>query len=279
MLSSAGLPLFDITLDLEDGAVVGDEARLRTAFVDLLVSPINRYQRCGVRIHPSSHPEFHHDIFEIISKAGNVVSYLTVPKVEGYSDFNRIASSITDVQRQFFPERPIPLHVLIETHSGLGDVDTIASRPEVETLDFGIMDFISEHQGAIPSENMKSPGQFEHRLVVHAKVAIAAAACRYGKIASHNVTINVRDSEQARRDAEVAARQFGYTRMWSVHPDQIKPIIQGFSPSAEEVNLASRVLERAKAASWGPIELDGVLYDRASYRYYDAISKRASAVS
>ena len=80
---------------------------------------------------------------------------------------------------QFGLARPIPAHVLIETHGALREVEEIAALPGIETLDFGLMDFISGHHGAIPAAAMKSPGQFEHPLVARAKCAIAAAAREY----------------------------------------------------------------------------------------------------
>src|SRR6478609_257692 len=66
-------------------------------------------------------------------------------------------------------KRDIPIHVLIETHGALAEVDQIARLPWMQVLDFGLMDFISGHHGAIPSAAMKSPGQFEHALVARGK--------------------------------------------------------------------------------------------------------------
>jgi citrate lyase subunit beta/citryl-CoA lyase len=72
---------------------------------------------------------------------------------------------------------------------------------------------------------MRSPGQFEHPLVVRAKLEIAAACHRYGKVPSHNVTTEIKDSSIIANDAKRAKNDLGYTRMWSIHPDQIQTII------------------------------------------------------
>jgi hypothetical protein len=58
-------------------------------------------------------------------------------------------------------------------------------------IDFGLMDFVSSYQGAIPSTGMQSPMQFTHPLIVRAKGAIGTAAAAHGVIASHNVTRDV----------------------------------------------------------------------------------------
>jgi citrate lyase subunit beta/citryl-CoA lyase len=75
----------------------------------------------------------------------------------------------------------IPIHVLIETHGALRDVEKIATLPWLQVIDFGLMDFISGHHGAIALSNMKSPGQFDHKLLARAKgncVAAARKRCR-----------------------------------------------------------------------------------------------------
>ena len=110
---------------------------------------------------------------------------------------------------------------------------------------------------------------------MRAKLEIAAACHAHGKVASHNVTTDIRDSATVANDAQRAASEFGYTRMWSIHPDQIKPIIKAFTPRLSEVNEASNVLADAIKAGWGPISQNGRLHDRASYRYYWTVLQRA----
>jgi citrate lyase subunit beta/citryl-CoA lyase len=63
--------------------------------------------------------------------------------------------------------------------------------------------------------------------------------------------------------------------MWSIHPDQIRPILRAFAPDPSEVDLAARILEKANAQAWAPIAIDGTLHDRASYRYFWQLLERA----
>ena len=151
----------------------------------------------------------------------------------------------------------------------------IAALPQVECLSFGIMDFVSSHYGAIPASAMRTPGQFSHPLVVRAKLEMVAACHAHGKVASHNVTTEIKDSAVVANDAQRAGAEFGFTRMWSIHPDQIKPIIKAFTPRLSEVNEATNILQEAMAANWGPIAQHGRLHDRASYRYYWTVLQRA----
>ena len=57
--------------------------------------------------------------------------------------------------------------------------------------------------------------------------------------------------------------------------------MEAFRPAAADVERASAVLLAARDRDWGPIELEGRLYDRASYRYEWELLQRArsSAVS
>jgi Citrate lyase beta subunit len=87
------------------------------------------------------------------------------------------------------------------------------------------MDFVSAHDGAIPDTAMRSPGQFDHPLVRRAKLEISAACHAYGKVPSHNVSTEVRDMSVVANDAARARNEFGYTRMWSIHPAQIEAIV------------------------------------------------------
>jgi citrate lyase subunit beta/citryl-CoA lyase len=63
--------------------------------------------------------------------------------------------------------------------------------------------------------------------------------------------------------------------MWSIHPNQIKPVIKAFTPRMSEVSEAANILLEAKQVQWGPIAQNGRLHDRASYRYYWTVLQRA----
>jgi citrate lyase subunit beta/citryl-CoA lyase len=172
-------------------------------------------------------------------------------------------------------ERHIPIHVLVETHGALRDAYAIARLPWMQVLDFGLMDFISGHHGAIPASAMKSPGQFEHALVARAKAEVVAAALAAGVVPAHNVTLDLKNQYQTYSDARRAHTQFGFLRMWSIYPAQVKPIVDAMAPDFSEAQKACEILVAAQAASWGPIQHAGELHDRATYRYFWELVQRA----
>lgn len=268
-------PVFDITCDCEDGAPAGREREHAEMIVRMQRSAANRHRMAGVRIHDFSHPAWRQDVDILIGGAGDVAAYVTIPKTTSPRDLQEMIDAIKERGVRAGVNREIPIHVLIETHGALHDVWTIAAMEWVQVLDFGLMDFVSGHHGAIGAEAMRSPLQFDHALLRRAKSEVAAAALANGVVPAHNVTLDLKDAEVTRADARRARRELGFLRMWSIHPNQIQPIVEAMSPDYAEVQDAAAILLKAQAAGWGPIQHDGELHDRATYRYFWDLLRRA----
>jgi citrate lyase subunit beta/citryl-CoA lyase len=111
--------------------------------------------------------------------------------------------------------------------------------------------------------------------VLRAKLEIASACHAAGKVPSHCVVTEFRDPLALEKAAHSAAIALGYTRMWSIHPDQIRPILKAFSPSEADVELACTIVLEAERQEWAPISVQGKLHDRASFRYFWHVLERA----
>ena len=266
-------PVFDVTLDNEDGAPVGGEAEHAHLIAELLASTDNRWGRVGVRVLPVDHARFA-DVVAIVLAAARRPAYLMLPKPRNLAELQRAADAI-----DAGGGADIPLHALVETHGALRDVQALAAHPRIESLSFGLMDFVSAHRGAIPLSAMGVKGQFDHPLVVRAKLEIAAACHAEGKVPSHCVVTEFKHTAALQDAAELAARRFGYARMWSIHPSQVQTIVEAFSPTTAEVDLAVEILLAAQAAQWAPIRHRDVLHDRASYRSFWHLLERAQRTS
>jgi citrate lyase subunit beta / citryl-CoA lyase len=268
-------PVFDVTLDAEDGAPVGGEMDHVELMVELINGPTNRYGRVGARVKPVDHPLFADLVDLIVKKAGARLPYLMIPKVRGVADVDRAAAAVDHACQRHGIDRVIPLHTLAETHGALRQIDAIAAHARVQSISFGLMDFVSAHRGAIPQSAMSVHGQFEHPLVVRAKLDIAAACHAHGKTPSHCVVTEFKDTQALAAAANKAIRILGYTRMWSIHPAQIQPIVDAFAPTVAEVDHAVEILLQAQDAQWAPIRHQDTLHDRASYRYFWHVLERA----
>ncbi|MGJ7490463.1 HpcH/HpaI aldolase/citrate lyase family protein [Variovorax sp. ZT4R33] len=271
MAEEFGACVFDVTLDCEDGAPVGGEAEHAQLVTELALGAAAGL-RVGVRVHPVDHAAFDADVATIAGRAGQRLSHLMVPKVESVADVARAAAALDAAGAT-----ALPLHVLIESPLAVHNAFDIAAHPRVQSLSFGLMDFVSAHAGAIPADGMGVAGQFSHPLVVRAKLAIASAAHAHGKVPSHCVVTEFSNVEALRAAAKRAAGEFGYTRMWSIHPSQIRPILEAFAPDEGQIAQAVRIVDAAVRQEWAPVSIDGTLHDRASYRHFWQLLERAHA--
>ena len=272
MTQELGTCVFDVTLDCEDGAPVGGEAEHAALVTELALAATDARPdaRVAVRVHPVDHPSFDADVAHIVGRAGRRLVHLMVPKVESVQDVERAAAAVDAAGA-----KDLPLQVLIESPAAVHRAFDIAAHPRVQSLSFGLMDFVSAHGGAIPSDGMAAQGQFTHPLVVRAKLEIASACHAHGKVPSHCVVTEFSDVQVMRSAALKAAREFGYTRMWSIHPAQIRPILEAMAPTAAEIDRAAEIILAARAAQWAPISHAGQLHDRASYRFFWQVLERA----
>jgi citrate lyase subunit beta/citryl-CoA lyase len=268
-------PVFDVTLDGEDGAPVGGEIEHAHLIAELVASPANRHGRVGARLQAVDHPHFEGVVDLLVGRVGGRLAYLMIPKPRGLADLRRAADTIDEAVRRHGLAREIPLHALVETHGALREVDALAAHPRIESLSFGLMDFVSAHRGAIPQSAMGASGQFDHPLVVRAKLEIAAACHAHGKTPSHCVVTELQDTRALQAAVGMARELLGYTRMWSIHPAQVRTIVEAFTPTVAEIDDAAEILLRAQAEHWAPVRHRDRLHDRASYRYFWHVLERA----
>ena len=269
MTEEFGACVFDVTLDCEDGAPVGGEADHAQLVVALALAADAR-ARVGVRVHPVDHPSFEADIATIAGQAGHRLTHIMIPKVETPSDVEAAVRAMDAAGATH-----LPVQVLLESPGAVHRAFDIAAHPRLQSISFGLMDFVSAHGGAIPSEGLGVQGQFTHPLVVRAKLEIASACHAHGKVPSHSVITEFSDTEAMRLAARRASREFGFTRMWSIHPAQIRPILDALAPDAREIETASAIILAAEAVDWAPISHAGQLHDRASYRFFWQLLERA----
>lgn len=271
MTQEFGACVFDVTLDCEDGAPVGGEVD-HAHLVSELALNAAQGARVAVRLHPIDEATFQSDVDIIVKKAGTRLSHIMLPKIECSADIDKACIAIDAAGG-----KDIPIHVLVESSHAIHKVFEIVAHPRLQSIGFGVMDFVSSHGGAIPASGMSGMGQFLHPLVIRAKLEIAAACHAFGKTPSHCVLTEFKDVAALSNAAHKAATELGYTRMWSIHPDQIRPILAAFAPTESEIETAANLLDAAAQVDWAPISFAGALHDRASYRYFWQVIERAHA--
>ena len=176
MTQEFGACVFDVTLDCEDGAPVGGEIE-HAHLVKEIASGAAPEARVAVRVHPVDHPSFFDDVSLIVGRVHSRLRHVMIPKVESVADVETATHALDQAGAL-----NLPLHVLIESPAAVHRAFEIAAHPRVQSLSFGLMDFVSAHGGAIPASGMGVQGQFTHPLVLRAKLEIASACHANGKV-------------------------------------------------------------------------------------------------
>jgi citrate lyase subunit beta/citryl-CoA lyase len=225
-----------------------------------------------VRVNAVDTPWFEDDVTELVAQCGAVIDAFVLPKVESPADLDRAVRLLDSVGAA-----DAVLEAQIESARGLMNVEQIAGASErLDALAFGPGDYAASlalPQLDIGTNETEYPGDLWH----YPRARIAVAAHAYGLAAIDGPYAVLRDVDGLRESAR-RARMLGFTGKWVIHPDQIGPCNEAFSPSAEEVERAERLLgalQEARASGRGSAQLDGKMIDEASQRMAEAVVARA----
>ncbi len=261
-----------IMLDLEDSVPVSEKENARSQVIDSLLNLNWADKTVTVRINSLDTAFAYRDLLEIGEAAGHIVDAFVVPKVNHPADIYFADRMLSGIEMGTGITYPIGLEASIETAEGLIHADAIVTAsPRVLSLVFGIADYSSSIGARLVSisghgerEEALYPGHRWHfpisKMVMHAKAHAAIAIdAPYG---------NFKDLDGLRRSA-VMACALGCNGKWAIHPSQVDVINEVFTPSQEEIALASKVIEanaQAKAEGRGAIAVEGRMVDQATVR-------------
>jgi len=245
LAKAAGLPADEVVVDLEDGVAPADKAEARGR-----LGAAAAQGTLAVRINAVGGAWWRDDLGAVADRRPDVV---VVPKVNSVDAVARVLELLPD---------GIGLEVQIESARGLVEVERIAAvGPPLEALVFGPGDFAATM--GIPVLTIGA-GTFDYAL---ARIAVAAHA--YGLQAIDGPYADLRDLDGLRRAAS-AAIAHGYDGKWVVHPDQIEPVNDAFTPAPELVERARRILGAPDGASL----VDGEMVDVAAKRLAESVLAR-----
>jgi citrate lyase subunit beta / citryl-CoA lyase len=246
LAKAAELPADEIVVDLEDGIAAADKETARDN-----LAAASAHATLAVRINGVRTPWWRDDLV-----AAAHADVIVVPKVESPEDVAAVA--------ELLPAH-VGLEVQIETARGLVEVERIAAfGPPLEALVFGPGDFAASI--GVPVLTIGA-GASEYAL---GRIAVAARA--FGLQPVDGPYAVLADTEGLRAGAQ-RALALGYDGKWVIHPDQIGPVNELFTPTAEEVERARRILTAADGAS----RLSGEMVDAATKRLAESVLARASA--
>jgi citrate lyase subunit beta / citryl-CoA lyase len=258
----------EVFLDLEDATAPLEKPGARAKVVEALRTHDWGGKVKVVRINQVTSQYAYRDILEVVEGAGSILDCIMVPKVQNTGDVAFADRALTQLEQELGLEPGrIGIEAQIEDAAGLVNCDQIAvASPRVETLIFGPADFSASLQ--LPSLSVRGgspdyPGDVFHYVLFRLAVAARAAGIQV----IDGPYLAVRDQDGYSVIAKRAAA-LGYDGKWCLHPDQIAPCNEAFTPTQEQFDRAVRILDAYKQATEverrGAVMLGDEMIDEAS---------------
>ena len=266
----------EVIIDLEDSVPADLKSRARDQVRAALSTGEWSAATVAVRINATTSHWCHRDVIELLEGAGERLAALIIPKVEGRADVEFVARLAGMVEQEVGREQPVALELLIETATGLKRIHESARASErVETLIVGYAD-LAASLGHPLREPGEEPGDRWHGVLQSVLVAARDA----GVQAIDGPYFEIADVDGLRARA-ARARSLGYDGKWALHPSQIAPLNEVFSPTPAEFEQASGVLDELERAEQvdgrGAVLLDGQMIDEAMRKQATQVVARGQA--
>ena len=264
-----------VFLDLEDAVSPKDKVFARENVISAL-SNLNWREKgktISVRINSLDTHYMYRDVIDIMEKVGDKVDTILIPKVGSSSDVYMVDCLLSQIETHKKLKNKVGIECLIETALGMSNIKEISKSSErLEALHFGVADYAASLRARtviIGGLNPDYPGDQWH----HGLSQLVMTCRAYGLRAIDGPFGDFKDKE-AYIDSAKRAAAIGIEGKWAIHPSQIDLANDVFSPPANEVKKAKRIIEElAKAAKEGKgaAQLDGRMIDAASARMAENI--------
>ncbi len=284
-----------IFFDIEDSVAPDDKPRARKNIIAAL-HDIDWGQRVlSVRINGLDTCYTYRDVVDVVEACPRL-DMLFLPKVGVAADVYALDVLVTQIENAHGRSKRIGFEVMIETALGLCNVEAIAqSSKRLEAMCFGSGDFAASTGartttigGLNPDYAVLSDADKDGKRAYypldpwHAAQSRIVTACRaYGLRPLDGPYSDFKDQDgllaSSRRSAAL-----GFEGRMVIHPAQIEPVNSVFSPAADEVARARRIVEAMAQAARdgrGAVQLDGRMIDIANMRMAQSILGKAGAIA
>jgi citrate lyase subunit beta/citryl-CoA lyase len=259
-----------VCFDLEDSVPPEEKGAARAAVKGFLLSKVSSMPIMLVQVNDIHSEHFASDLSAVVWPGSAMI---VLPKVEESSEIHEAAAALLRLEQERGIPNPIALLPTIESSGGLRRAHLIAAaHGRVAGLQLGLVDLFSSL--SISSKD-KAAAQY-------ARLQLRFASGEAGVPCFDSAYPAFTDAEGFEAEA-VVARDLGFSGKSCIHPIQVAPINAIFSPTAEEIAGARRILEKAREAAaegQGAFELDGRMVDQPVIRcaeeilaYYAALER------
>jgi citrate lyase beta subunit len=258
-----------ICMDIEDGVALNRKAQARATIAEALRTLEFGSSERLVRINPVGSGMEDEDLRAVLPGHPHGI---VIPKVAGCEQVRWVIEQVALFERERgWPVGQIVLLALIETARGVVNLKEIAAcDARLEALIFGAEDLAGDI-GAVRTR----PG-WE---IFYARSATVTHAAAYGLQALDMVFMDLKDINGLRAESLEGAGM-AYTGKQIIHPNQVAPVQEAFSPSDEAIAHALRVVETAaqhQEAGAGAYALDGKMVDAPVVKAAGRVLERARA--
>ncbi|RMF39462.1 MAG: CoA ester lyase [Anaerolineae bacterium] len=265
----AALGVDCMCMDLEDGVALNRKQAARQTVAEALQTLDFGSTEYLVRINPVGSGLEEDDLAAVLPHRPMGI---VVPKAESGEALRWVSARIAEAEGRYgWPAGAIRLIAIVETALGVVNLREIAAADaRLDALVFGSEDFAGS-VGAV-----RTPEAWE---VFYARSAVVTHAAAFGRQAIDMVCADFRDLERVRREAEEGAR-LGFTGKQIIHPAQIAPVQQAFTPTDEAIAAARRLVEAFEAhqaRGTGAFAVDGAMVDAPMIKAAQQILARARA--
>jgi citrate lyase beta subunit len=255
LAKASGLGADAVILDLEDAVAVSRKADARERVCAFLQAPRGSATEWLVRVNSVATPFFEADLQATVRARPDA---LLIPKVDSPAVLTRLDAQLADLEAVAgLAVGSVKLFAQLESAQGILNAPAIAAAtPRLLGLMLGHVDLCVDF--GIPA------GRADERVVQHARCQLLFAARAAGLDAVDTISLDFRDLAILREETAQAAAM-GFTGKLAIHPVQLPVIHEAFTPSAERVQRAERVLDawrEAEAKGLGVCALDGELVER-----------------
>jgi malyl-CoA/(S)-citramalyl-CoA lyase len=284
-----------IFLDLEDAVAAGDKERARANVIQGLNDVDWGGKGMSVRINGADTHYWYRDVIDIVENCPRL-DMIMMPKVGVAADIYALDMLLTQIEQAKQRTRRVGIVALIETALGLSNAESIAqSSKRLEAMYFGAGDLAASlrmrttsigglhpDHGVLGDADASGQRAYTQTDPWHAAQNRVVVACRaYGLRPLDGAFGDIRDTAGFAAATKRAAAM-GFAGRMVIHPSQIAPANQAFSPGEKEITDARRVLTAMAEAAReqrGAVQVDGRLIDRANLRMAQNIVWMADAIA
>jgi malyl-CoA/(S)-citramalyl-CoA lyase len=283
-------------LDCEDAVAPDEKEKARENIIQGLNEVDFGAKAVSVRINGLDTHWMYRDVIDIIERGGERLDMIMIPKVGTPADVYAVDMLVTQVEAAVGRKRRIGFELIIETALGMANVEAIAgASPRIECLHFGVADYAASTKArttviggpnadyGVLTDKLES-GEREYHwgdMWHYALARMVVAARAHGLRPVDGPFGDFSDPDGFRAQGNRAA-VLGCEGKWAIHPSQIALANEIFSPSAEELDRATRIIEamaQAQKDGKGAVSLDGRLIDIASIKQAENLVKKAEQVT